>query len=345
MADITLTVHEDAPVALHYVEAKIKPEQTKDVTPGWEPVTVTPDEGCVLSQVNVAGMPEPTEVVEISTNGDYNVARKGVARVNVQPVLETATVTPTEQQQVVTAVEGDGLSAVTVEPIPGQYIIPSGKVTLTKNATDVPIEQYATADVAVPVPVMPEEYALGGSIADFSATGYYVKRGVTSIGANAFQGYANFETINIPDTVTLIGESAFKGCTNLELTRLPQALNRIGKNAFWNCYKISVKEVPSGITSINDNIFAYCYGITELTFLGNISEIAGGAFHTCSNCLLYYFKNITSVPTLKNYDAFRNINANAKIVVPDSLVTSCKTATNWVTYANYIVGVSEYENS
>ena len=152
-ADITLTVREEQPVTLEYVEAAIKPEQTKAVTPSYEAQTVLPDSGMTLGQVNVGAIPDPTDIKEISDNGDHDVRRYGTARVNVQPTLQSKTVTPSEQSQTVTPDSGkDGLSAVTVERIPQQYIVPSGNLNITANGTGIDVTSYAAVDVAVPQP-------------------------------------------------------------------------------------------------------------------------------------------------------------------------------------------------
>jgi hypothetical protein len=59
-------------------------------------------------------------------------------------------ITPTTSQQ--TAAHGGTYNTgdIFVGAIPPQYIIPTGKKTITANGTDIDVAQYATADVAVP---------------------------------------------------------------------------------------------------------------------------------------------------------------------------------------------------
>ena len=67
--------------------------------------------------------------------------------------LQTKTVTPTESTQNVTADTAQGYTAlkkVVVNPIPSEYIIPSGNYAITANGTGINVAQYATVSVAVP---------------------------------------------------------------------------------------------------------------------------------------------------------------------------------------------------
>lgn len=67
---------------------------------------------------------------------------------------QSKTVTPTTSAQTVTADSGyDALKRVTVEAIPGQYIIPTGNIAITSNTgsgQSLDVSQYATATVNVP---------------------------------------------------------------------------------------------------------------------------------------------------------------------------------------------------
>jgi len=96
------------------------------------------------------------EALNVTANGTYT-APSGTAyspvTVNVPssaPSLQSKTATPTEQQQTITADSGyDGLSQVTVNPIPSEYIVPTGELAITANGT-VDVSAYASASVNVP---------------------------------------------------------------------------------------------------------------------------------------------------------------------------------------------------
>ena len=157
MDEIILRVQEPDAVTLQYVEAKLKPEVVGHATPTEQAQTVTPAPGTTFSAVELDAIPPeyvvPSGTLDITENAeDINVRDKAAVNVNVQPNLQTPDpITPTKQQQIVTADAGyDGLSSAIVEPIPEEYIVPSGKITLTENAADVDIRQFAMADIAVP---------------------------------------------------------------------------------------------------------------------------------------------------------------------------------------------------
>ena len=67
---------------------------------------------------------------------------------------QSKTVTPTTSTQAVTADQGyDALRKVTVNPIPSEYIVPTGNLAITSNTASgqsLNVSQYATATVNVP---------------------------------------------------------------------------------------------------------------------------------------------------------------------------------------------------
>lgn len=84
-SDITLHVADNTePITLTVVEAALKPEQEKTVSPQYDdPLEVLPDAGKVLSRVTVEPIPEPTEEETYTENGIYDVARIGSAIIQV----------------------------------------------------------------------------------------------------------------------------------------------------------------------------------------------------------------------------------------------------------------------
>ena len=59
----------------------------------------------------------------------------------------------------------------------------------------------------------------------------------------------------------------------------------------------------------------------------------------------YDFSALTTVPSLSATNAFTNIPSDCKIIVPDALYDTWISATNWSTYASYIIKKSEFYGS
>ena len=53
----------------------------------------------------------------------------------------------------------------------------------------------------------------------------------------------------------------------------------------------------------------------------------------------------TTPPTLQQTRVFENLPLGCRIYVPDASVTAYKTATNWVSFADYIYPVSDLYNN
>ena len=87
------------------------------------------------------------------------------------PKLQVKTITPTTAQQEVAPDTGyDGLSSVTVNPIPEAYIIPVGTKDITENGT-VDVTSFAEVNVAVPAPDLSDATATPAKIL-LGATAY-----------------------------------------------------------------------------------------------------------------------------------------------------------------------------
>ena len=107
-----------------------------------------------------------------------------------------------------------------------------------------------------------------------------LEEGVTSIGAYAFYGMPELESIEIASTVTSIGDYAFKNAPKIDNVVLPEGLTSLGDSAFYACTSLSSIEIPAALWTIKPYTFKNCTGLTSVTFNeGNLEKISDGAFY------------------------------------------------------------------
>ena len=132
---------------------------------------------------------------------------------------------------------------------------------------------------------------------------------------------------------------AFSDCSSLASFTIPNSMTSIGSNAFFRCSSLASITIPNSVTSIGSNAFQYCYSLANITIPNSVTSIGSNAFSTCYGIAYYDFTALSTVPALSNTNAFMSIATDCKIRVPAALVDEWKAATNWVTYADHIVGV------
>ena len=144
----------------------------------------------------------------------------------------------------------------------------------------------------------------------------YTGQNVTAIGSYAFDNCYSLANVTIPDGVTSVNNNAFYNCYSLANVTIPDGGTSIGSYAFYNCYSLASVTIPDGVTSISNNAFGGCYGMRY-----------------------YDFSACTAVPTLKNTNAFSKIPSDCQMLIPTALYDEWSAATNWATYASYMVAV------
>lgn len=165
----------------------------------------------------------------------------------------------------------------------------------------------------------------------------------TSIGDRAFCSCSKLTSVSFP-VATSINVYAFASCSNLTSVRFP-VVTSIGSYAFCSCSKLTSVSFPVA-TSIHSGAFQACYSLTSASFPKCV-QISINAFYKCYRLKALYLTG-SSVCALMNSAAFdstpiggysKSARTYGSIYVPASLLTSYKTATNWVYFASRFVGV------
>lgn len=151
--------------------------------------------------------------------------------------------------------------------------------------------------------------------------------------------YASLKSVNAPDTVKMVSSSALKDCRSLRDFNISGGITSLPAAIFENCYALVNVNIPNGVTSIGDSVFNNCRSIGSVNIPNSVTSIGSKAFYFCCGVAYFDFSQHTTVPSLSAANAFESIPSDCQIRVPAALVDEWKAATNWSTYADYIVGV------
>jgi len=123
----------------------IRPQGLLEVTENSSSIDVTQ---YATVSVNVEGTGASMTVIESSDvhGGTIVDITGGVVTLSLQSKVATPS---TSLQYIMADSNYNGLSVVTVESIPSQYIIPAGTKIITANSSNIDVSQYATASVNV----------------------------------------------------------------------------------------------------------------------------------------------------------------------------------------------------
>ena len=166
-----------------------------------------------------------------------------------------------------------------------------------------------------------------------------IGEGVTSIGSHSFYYCPSLASITIPESVTSIGNDALHNCYSLASITIPESVTSIGDNALQGCPSLASITIPEGVTSIGDYALHNCYSLASITIPESVTSIGDYTFSNCYGIRYYDFTACTSVPALSSTNAFSGIPSDCQMLIPAALYDEWSAATNWATYAKYMVAV------
>ena len=141
--------------------------------------------------------------------------------------------------------------------------------------------------------------------------------GITTIGANMFNGCENLLAVTLPSSVKHLDHGAFEGCTGLNTIDL-SSLTSMNSNAFKGC--INLKNVNiSSITMLGTYSFSGCSSIESITLPSTMtgSSLSSYAFENCTG-----LKNITINATLTGIGTYTFVGCSSlkTITLPSTIL-------------------------
>ena len=232
--------------------------------------------------------------------------------------------------------------------------------------------KLATANAAPATPYMEAEYV---AVEDFDGnTSHYIKHAklynhtviyayefafqyclnsldfsdasnnITVIESSAFQG-AQVNGLVLPNTISVLGKACFNSAYITTLT-VPPLVTVLPEGAFSHIQPVYNNEtgeelpiniiLPQNITKIGISCFDGA-AIKQIAIPDTVTEIGDRAFGYCDQ--LASITCLAATPPTLGNGAFTPGPEGLTIKVPAASVSAYKAATNWSSYADYIVGV------
>lgn len=168
-----------------------------------------------------------------------------------------------------------------------------------------------------------------------------INPGVESIGSYTLYNCPSLVRLDLPDTTKSLSDNCLRNSTAFRTLNYRSEGLTLGYNACRLCYRLEKVKMSEGQTAVSSNTFDSCVSIVEIDFPSTITSIEASAFAYCYAMRRYDFTKCAGVPTLANANAFGSMPTNCIIVVPDSLLSEWRAATNWNTISAQIKGESE----
>ena len=161
-------------------------------------------------------------------------------------------------------------------------------------------------------------------------------QGATKIRDYVFYGCRSLRRVVIPNSVTTIGLRAFDSCSSLTRVAIGNSVTSIGDSAFYVCSSLTSVSIGNSVTSIGDSAFQACSSLTSVTIPNSVTRIGISALQIGSSSKRATITMTRTTPPTISTSTFYKYYLN-KIIVPRGAGDTYKSATNWASFADYIV--------
>lgn len=214
---------------------------------------------------------------------------------------EKETIPTKETQEIVADKTYDGLSKVTVHPIPNEYIVPSGEVEFTQNGT-YDVTDKASVKVSIKEKVLGtktitengtykaiDDNLDGYSEVEVATSGVdineYMSNTITN-GTNNVGGWVN-TILKLRSPLTIEGSNASYMFNNYQLNEIPQLDTSNVTNMsymFYNCVNlVTIPSLKTNKVTKMDRMFLYCKSLVSIKPQFNTSNVTN-MYQMFSNC-------------------------------------------------------------
>lgn len=259
------------------------------------------------------------------------------------PILQEKTIAPSTSSQNVTPDTGyDGLSKVTVSAVTSAIDSDIKATNIKKGVNILGVTGTLEEGEDVTSELNTYETYLGTqetTIEDIISALEGKAGGGGAVDNTTLNALIDRTLTSIRTEVNEIGQNVFYGCTNLESIDAPNAT--IVYDAFArNCKKLTSVNIPKA-TQIRGYGLAGCTGLTTLD-LPLVTTMYANALNGCTGLTKLIIRTGSVCSISSNTLTGSSIaSGTGYVYVPDNLVSSYKSATNWSNYANQIKGISE----
>lgn len=200
---------------------------------------------------------------------DFDITIDNIIRVG-QKEEETINVIPTKENKVIYPTPNKTIGKVEIQPIPSEYVVPSGEITITEQGT-FNVKDYEKAIVTAP---FDSKFAqlINGTLVEVTEEDL---AGASKVNDYAFYKQIYLHKVNLLNTITTIGSYAFYGNSSLQEI-YGENVSTVGNAAFQGCSTLQ-RFVGSNITTIGDNAFRTILRDVDLN-VRNVTSLGTNAF-------------------------------------------------------------------